>query len=43
MLLMTYDWVKWYCGAYDMDGTWGRNFIGAALSSEIQCPEVNGR
>lgn len=39
MLLMTYDGVKWYCGAYDMDATWGRNFIGTALSSEIQCPE----
>ena len=36
---MTYDSVKWYCGAYDMDATLGRNLVGTALSSEIQRSE----
>lgn len=39
MLLMTYDGVKWYCGAYDMDGTWGRMYTGSTQSSTTQCPE----
>ena len=40
MLLMTYDGVKWYCGAYDMDGVWGRDAVsGAPMSTELQCPE----
>lgn len=39
MLLMTYDGVKWYCGAYDMDGVWGRNFNGTAMGSTFACPE----
>ena len=40
MLLFTYDGVKWYCGAYDMDGTWGRDAVMSALmSTEKKCPE----
>ena len=40
MLLMTYDGVKWYCGAYDMDAVWGRNFEGLGpISAETKCPE----
>lgn len=39
MLLMTYDGVKWYCSAYDMDGTWGRMYTGSTQSSTTQCPE----
>lgn len=40
MLLFTYDGVKWYCGAYDMDGVWGRDAVMSALmSTEKKCPE----
>lgn len=40
MLLMTYDGKKWYCGAYDMDGVWGRDAeSGAAMGTDFQCPE----
>lgn len=40
MLLMTYDGVKWYCGAYDMDAVWGRSFDGTGpMSTELKCPE----
>lgn len=41
MLLFTYDGVKWYCGAYDMDGVWGRDAVsGAAMGTNFQCPEA---
>lgn len=39
MLLMTYDGVKWYCGAYDMDGTWGRQYAGMEQGATTACPE----
>lgn len=40
MLLLTYDGVKWYCGAYDMDAVWGRDFTGTGpMSTETRCPE----
>ena len=41
MLLMTFDGVKWYCGAYDMDGVWGRDAVsGALMDTDFQCPEA---
>lgn len=39
MLLFTYDGKKWYCGAYDMDGVWGRTYNGTVISATAACPE----
>ena len=40
MLLGTYDGTKWYCGAYDMDSTFGLYYNGRSLvSASYQCPE----
>ena len=40
MLLGTYDLVKWYCGAYDMDSTFGLYWNGSSfVSTEYACPE----
>lgn len=36
MLLATYDGVKWYCGAYDMDGT-----VGLTSGGEVNDPSKN--
>ena len=40
MLLATYDGVKWFCSAYDMDSTWGNHFTGQIfLPANYACPE----
>lgn len=40
LILLTYDAVKWYCSAYDMDITWGNNFSGSGVADpETACPE----
>lgn len=40
MILLTYDAVKWYCSAYDMDSTWGLFWNGSKLlPATTQCPE----
>ena len=40
MLLGTYDLTKWYCGAYDMDSTFGLWWNGQEfVSAEFACPE----
>ncbi len=40
MLLATYDGIKWYCGAYDMDATFGLTPQGAAtVLATTACPE----
>lgn len=39
MLLITYDGTQWILDGYDMDGTWGRDWNGKVLSSELSCPE----
>ena len=41
MLLATYDGVKWRCGAYDMDSTFGLNFSGGiSYPANSACPET---
>jgi hypothetical protein len=40
MLMATYDGVKWYCAAYDMDSTFGLWHDGTKfVSAEYRCPE----
>lgn len=40
LLMATYDGVKWICGAYDMDGTFGLSYGGDRfLSAQFRCPE----
>lgn len=40
MLLATYDLTKWYCGAYDLDSTFGLWWNGGSfVSTQYQCPE----
>lgn len=40
MLLGTYDGTKWYCGAYDMDSTFGLWYTGEKfVSTDYKCPE----
>lgn len=40
MLLGSYDLVKWYCGAYDMDSTFGLWWDGSSfVSTSYACPE----
>lgn len=40
MLLATYDGTKWFCGAYDMDSTFGLFWDGTYfVSSRHKCPE----
>lgn len=40
MLLATYDGTTWYCGAYDMDSTFGLFWNGSRfVSSDYACPE----
>ena len=41
MLLATYDGVKWYCGSYDMDSTFGLTPQGATgvVTPEYACPD----
>lgn len=40
MIMLTYDGVKWYCSAYDLDCTWGNTPWGNSLvSSDYLCPE----
>ena len=40
MLLGTYDLTKWYCGAYDMDSTFGLWWDGTSfVSTDYACPE----
>lgn len=40
MLLATYDGTKWYCGAYDMDSTFGLYWNGNSfVSTTYKCPE----
>lgn len=40
MLLATYDLTKWYCGAYDLDSTFGLWWNGDRfVSTQYQCPE----
>lgn len=40
MLLYTYDGTKWFCGAYDMDSTFGLWWNGTSfVSAKYRCPE----
>ena len=41
MLLATYDGMKWYCGSYDMDSTFGLTPQGGTgiVSADYACPE----
>ena len=40
LLMATYDGVKWICGSYDMDGTFGLNYDGDKfVSVQFRCPE----
>ena len=40
MLLGTYDGTKWYCGAYDMDSTFGLFWNGTSFTdANYKCPE----
>lgn len=40
MLLATYDGTKWYCGAYDMDSTFGLWWNGNSfVATTYKCPE----
>ena len=41
MLLATYDGVKWFCGSYDMDSTFGLTPQGGTdiVTSDYACPE----
>lgn len=40
ILLGTYDGKKWYCGAYDMDSTFGLYWNGSKfVSAQYKCPE----
>ena len=40
MLLGTYDLTKWYCGAYDMDSTFGLWWDGTSfVSPDFACPD----
>lgn len=40
LIMMTYDGVKWLCGAYDLDSIFGLYFDGSKfVDSSYQCPE----
>ena len=40
MLLATYDLTKWYCGAYDLDSTFGLWWDGSSfVAAQYKCPE----
>lgn len=40
MLMATYDGTKWFCGAYDMDSTFGLFWNGTSfISAHYRCPE----
>lgn len=46
-ILATYDGVKWFFSAYDMDGTWGlkwngKEFYSAAVNSGMNAGSLNG-
>lgn len=46
-ILATYDGVKWFFSAYDMDGTWGlkwngKEFYSAAVNSGMPAGSLNG-
>ena len=39
LLMITYDGIKWYCSAYDLDNIWGARGTNTFVSADFQCPE----
>ena len=38
LIMMTYDGVKWFCSAYDMDNIWGSRGTASFVSATLPCP-----
>lgn len=39
LVMLTYDGVKWFCSAYDMDNIWGSRGTNTFVDAEYACPE----
>ena len=39
LIMMTYDGVKWFCSAYDMDNIWGSRGTNTFVNANYACPE----
>lgn len=39
LIMVTYDGVKWFCSAYDLDNIWGSRGTNTFVSGTFQCPE----
>jgi hypothetical protein len=39
LIMMTYDGVKWFCSAYDMDNIWGSRGTNTFVNADYACPE----
>lgn len=39
LIMVTYDGVKWYCSAYDLDNIWGSRGTNTFVDGTFQCPE----
>lgn len=39
LVMLTYDGVKWFCSAYDMDNIWGSRGTSSFISATYPCPE----
>lgn len=39
LIMMTYDGVKWFCSAYDLDNIWGSRGTNTFVDGTFKCPE----
>lgn len=39
LIMVTYDGVKWYCSAYDLDNIWGSRGTNTFVDGTFQCPK----
>jgi hypothetical protein len=39
LIMVTYDGVKWYCSAYDLDNIWGSRGTNTFVDGTFKCPE----
>ena len=39
LIMITYDGVKWYCSAYDLDNVWGSKGSSPFVNETVACPD----